>query len=144
MITCKFCSLEKPDSDFLKRVGLKCATCRAAYYKQWRIDNPERKAANDRAYALAHRERLNALSAVYKRKWRAENAERCREVDRAWAKANRPARMAAQWKWNAKNPEKHAANKSRHYIKNKEKILLYLHEYHQRTKAARRETSKKW
>jgi 5-methylcytosine-specific restriction endonuclease McrA len=57
---------------------------RSAYYAQWRTDNHEAKAAADRAYYLANKDRTKARVAD----WKAANPERVLAGRRKYAKAH--------------------------------------------------------
>lgn len=87
MKTCSRCGETKNESEF-HRKAKRCKPCACAVAREWKIENPERAAAN------AHLAYQNDKQ-VYKdraRKWTAEHRERRLEISRASDEKHREAR----------------------------------------------------
>jgi hypothetical protein len=101
---------------------------RAAYLKEWRAANVEkRKAYNARHY----RENLEARRAWGAANYR-KNAESYKARAAKWAKANRERRQAITDKWRAEHPEIYAAARRRDWVKNKPKRQALSRDYRKR------------
>lgn len=85
--------------------------------KEWRLNNPERKSANDRAYREANKEKCLAKAMEWaaknpeKRKaaytkYRIEKIDRVRANEAAYRARNRDACNERIRQWKAKNPHK--------------------------------------
>lgn len=94
------------------RQGLRaeCKKCRAEYTRNWSANNAEKKAAADKAYREANKDKVKE---TYKA-WASQNKERIKETGYRWAKNNPEKSREIKRAWEQRNPDSRRAKVQRY------------------------------
>ncbi|WP_413245170.1 HNH endonuclease [Sphingomonas sp. 1P06PA] len=117
-----------------------CHPCNRAHVLSWRMENPEKAQAADRAKYERNRDAVIQRVAEYqkdnrevcnerKRAWRDRDIERHREAARR-RREDRRDEIREYWRnWAAANPDKVRASSRRSYVRNREALLAWGRAY---------------
>ena len=98
MKVCKACKIEKPSECFRAhkqtkdRLQTYCTPCANKIQREWRAENKEKKAAQDRDYYLRNKQKCKDNCKIY----RVSNRERVNEVQNSYYHANKESILERQ------------------------------------------------